>query len=633
MAAQAARTPDAVAVVADEGQLTYAELMSRANRLARHLRGLGVTTDTPVGVLLERGLDLVVALVGVQVAGGAYLPLEPSLPVERLRFMLADVAAPVLVTGRPRTLPAQSLVGAGLAAGGRALANVIGVDLDSSVLDGVDDRPLPALSMPGSLAYVMFTSGSTGRPKGVGVTHRALVGFANAMRRQPGIGPDDVVVAMASVGFDSAFMELLAPLTAGARVVVEEVSPATDPDAVVERMAGVGVTLVHATPANWELLLEAQALTLDGVRVLCGGEALPVPLARRLCERGATVWNPYGPTETTVFSTIHAVGRAVRTGAMASVPIGRPIHNAVVRVLDANLDMTPASAPGELYIGGPGLARGYVGKPGATAERFVPDPAGSGERLYRTGDRVRWLPDCGLLYLGRVDAQVKIRGVRVEPAEVQATLAGHPRVARCAVSARPGPDGHVRLVAWVVPAHGGPFTPGGPRASADVDELRAWLAARLPAAVIPSAFVELDALPLTPNGKVDYGALPDAVPVLALVAPVAPRTEVERLLVAIWADLLGVADLGVDDDFFVHGGDSVLAMRVAARARQAGLPINPQDLFEHPTVASLAAATTGGPPARGPIEDRAEPSKSAGMAATQHAAAMAEIAQAMGERP
>ena len=551
---QARRRPEAVALVQGARALTYAELDTRAGILARRLAAQGLGPERCVALQLERSIGMVVALLAVMKTGGAWLPLDPGHPEERRARILEDARNPPVLTD---------------------------ADLTDADLTGEDDGamlPEPFLD-PDGLAYVIFTSGSTGRPKGVQVVRRGLANFLAAMRRRPGLGEHDVLVAVTTLAFDISGLELLLPLTVGARVVVATREEAADGQRLAALLAGA--TALQATPATWRLLLETGWQAAAGFKVLCGGEALPGELAARLGAHGAEVWNLYGPTETTIWSAVEAVTTAER----AVVPLGRPIANTTIHILGRGLEPVPAGVPGELLIGGAGLARGYLGRPDLTAERFVPDPLGKpGERLYRTGDLARRLPDGRLEFLGRLDHQVKIRGHRIELGEIEAALAGHPAVRHAVVVDRPDPSGERRLVAYAETSEG----TGGTLA---LDQIRAFLRERLPDYMLPSAFVALDRLPLNPSGKVDRQALPDPSlerPELT-VGYIAPREGREALLAALWSEVLGVDRVGIHDNFFDLGGHSLLLMRLQGRlAAETGLDLPVLELFEHPTIAALA---------------------------------------------
>ncbi len=563
--AQARQTPDAPALTFGDETLSYRELDDRANRLSRRLRSLGVAPGVLAGLCVERSAAMVVGALAILKAGGAYVPLDPGFPEARLAYMLDDARAAVLVTERDlqERLPAEG-------------ARVFCLDSDWEGIDEPGGEP-PALEVhPAELAYVIYTSGSTGKPKGVQVTHGALTNFLKGMRQVLEFGETDVLLAVTTLSFDIAALELFLPLCCGGRVEVLPKEVASDGAKLAARLNDSGATFLQATPATWRLLLESGWSGTPGLAMLCGGEALPRTLADRLLPKGKVLWNLYGPTETTVWSSSAKVEAGDGT-----VTIGRPILETQLYVLDARLRPVPQGVAGELYIGGAGLARGYLRRPGLTAERFLPDPFGpSGGRIYRTGDLARWRTDGSLECLGRVDHQVKVRGFRIELGEIEAALAKQPGVRDVVVAAREDQPGDVRLVAYLVPAEG-----GSPPAPAD---LRRSLAAGLPDYMVPSLFVTLPSLPLTPNGKVDRNALPAPEPTRAESA-VAPRNPVEEALAGIWAEVLGAESVGVFDDFFERGGHSLLAAQVLARLRDAfGVDLPLAELFDAPTVAAQA---------------------------------------------
>ncbi|RSN41938.1 non-ribosomal peptide synthetase [Amycolatopsis sp. WAC 04197] len=558
---QVAHAPGAIALVGDGVRLTYADLDERADRLARRLVSLGAGLETVVGVLMDRSPELVVAELAVVKAGAAYLPLDTRAPAPRLKTLLDGV--PILVTDR-------------------ALADASVYSGQIVVPDGrTADVALPE-AVPDNLAYVMYTSGSTGRPKGVAVRQRDVVALA-ADRR---FAAHERVLLHASPAFDASTYELWVPLLNGGTVVV---APPGDLDVETLRriIAEYEVHGAFFTAGLFRLLAQEAPETFRGMReVWAGGDVVPAAAVRRVREAcpGTVVVDGYGPTETTTFATSQPIPDDV-TGA---VPIGKPLDNMRTYVLDAELRLVPQGVPGELYIAGAGLARGYFGDPALTADRFVPDPFGPpGERMYRTGDLVRWNPLGELEYTGRADEQVKVRGFRIEPAEIEAALTAHPGVGQAAVLTRED-HGVKRLVAY----HTG-----------DADGLAGFLGRTLPDYMVPAAFVRLDRFPLTANGKIDRRALP-APDFGDKTARTAPATEAERALAAIWSDVLGVADVGAEANFFALGGDSILSIQVVSRARRAGLSLLPHDVFRHPTLAALAAHAGGdaGPRAeQGPV--------------------------------
>jgi amino acid adenylation domain-containing protein len=578
-AGQVSARPGAPALVAGERTQTYAQLDQRANQLAHLLRESGVGRDVPVGVLLERGEDLVTALLAVVKAGGAYVPLDPGYPAERLSWMLADVRAPVVVTRsglRDRVETA-------------ATTDVIALDEVAARLATMPTGAPEPAARPGSLAYVLFTSGSTGRPKGVMVEHRSVLRLVCGTD-YVAFGPGERFAQVADASFDAFTFEMWGALLHGGALCVI-------PTAVLLTDGGLGralqdnqVTSMFLTSALFTEVMAAHPDSFAGTtNLVVGGDTLNVTSVRRLLDgdpahRPARLLNGYGPTETTTFAVCGLI-EAVPAGA-ASVPIGRPIANTAGYLLDPQLHPVPAGVPGELFIGGPGVARGYANRPALTAERFLPDPfAADGSRMYRTGDIAARRADGTIEFLGRADDQVKIRGFRIEPGEVEAALTSHPEISQATVIVDDAVSGR-RLVGYVVPAVAGSSVPGS--------ELREFLAGTLPPYLLPAAFVTLPALPHTPSGKVDRAALPpvpDDRP--AERDYVAPRTETERELAALSARMLGLARVGVTDDFFTLGGHSLLAMRLVARSNElfaANAAL--REFLETPTIARLASAVS-----------------------------------------
>jgi amino acid adenylation domain-containing protein len=577
---QAARTPAAVAVVAEDGALTYAELNARADRLARHLRRLGVGPDVLVGVLLERSLELLVGLLGVLKAGGAYVPLDPQYPAERLAFMLADAGAPVLVTTRAllsRRPPSSATV----------------VCLDETAEWAADVTGLSAENptggaQPDNLAYVIYTSGSTGVPKGVTVTHAAICNRLLWMHHAYPLTPSDRVLQKTAVSFDASIWELFVPLLCGAQVVLARAGGQHDAAYLCQAVQVYGVTTLQLVPTMLAVVLAeagfAQCRSLR--RVWCGGEVVTPELVRRFFANSPhpdiELHNLYGPTETAIDATHWLCARA--DSASARVPIGRPLANLHAYVLDARMQPVPIGVAGELYVGGVQLARGYLHRPDLTAEKFVPDPYSpdGGARLYRTGDVARWTGAGVLEYMGRADAQVKLRGFRIELGEVEARLKTHPAVRAAVVLLREDRPGDQRLVAYVVAERG---------AAPIAEALRHFAGEKLPDFMLPSAFVFLEALPITPNGKLDRRALPPPAADGASAAQtyVAPRDEVERALVQLWEEILDVRPVGVTDDFFLLGGHSVLALRVVGQIHKLfGQEVPLATMIQAGTIENLA---------------------------------------------
>ncbi|MDQ3274207.1 MAG: amino acid adenylation domain-containing protein, partial [Actinomycetota bacterium] len=573
--AQVARAPELPAVVFEGGALSYAELDARANRLARLLIRWGAGPERIVALALPRSVEIVVAQLAVVKAGAAFLPVDPGYPAERIAFMLAD-AGPVLVVTLDE-LVARLPCPEGMAVLAVDSAEMISAleDLpDGVVTDAERVSPL-LLQHP---AYVIYTSGSTGRPKGVLVSHAGLASFAAAEVEQYEVRAGDRVLQFSSPSFDASVLELCMSLSAGAALVVPPPGPLLG-EQLGEVLAEQRVTHALIPPAALATVpVEVAATGLPEFRtVIVGGDACTVELVNRWAP-GRRMINSYGPTESTVVSSWS--GPLVPG---ATPPIGRPIWNTRVYVLDGLLRPVPVGVPGELYVAGAGLARGYLNRPGLTAARFVANPFGEpGSRMYRTGDVVRWNPRGELEFGGRADDQVKIRGFRVEPGEIETLLRRHPGLAEAVVVAREQTPGVKRLVAYLVGVQGDTApTPG---------ELRDLVAAALPDYMVPSAFVTLDELPLTPNGKLDRKALPGPDYGSATSDDyVAPRTDTEQALAEIWAEVLNVERVGVEDNFFELGGDSILSIQVVSRARRAGLDLTPRDMFRHQTVASLVS--------------------------------------------
>ncbi len=585
VAEQAARRPGAAALVCGNETVSYGELDRAANRLARRLVRLGAGTDEPVAVCLERSPALIVALLATLKVGGAYLPLDPSSPRERLAGLLADGGVRIVVT-EERLRDALPPPAPGM--------RTVCLDAEGAALAAESPEPLPARAVAESLAYVLFTSGSTGRPKGVAVPHRAVI---RLVRQSVFVhfGEDEVLAQISPVTFDASTLEIWGSLVNGARLVVPP--PRTlSLGELGELLEDHGVTLAFLTAGLFNQMVETELPRLQSVRqLLSGGEAVSAAHFRRVVENlgdDRVLINGYGPTETTTFATCHRLSAASPVGT--SVPIGGAIAHTRVHLLDGDRRPVPVGVPGEIWIGGDGLARGYLGRPDLTAERFLPDPlppeqAGEpGGRLYRTGDLARWLPGGAIDFLGRIDHQVKLRGFRIEPGEIEAALCAHPAVAEAVVAVRGEGSGR-RLVAYVVSSDGGD---GGGLAGLAAGRLRTFLGERLPDYMIPAGFVPVAALPLTAHGKVDRQALLalDEPEVRDAAAWTPPRTPVEEVLAGVWAELLGVERVGIDDDFFGLGGHSLIATRAVSRLRDLfGLELPLQDLFETPTVGGLAA--------------------------------------------
>ncbi|WP_327091142.1 amino acid adenylation domain-containing protein [Nonomuraea sp. NBC_01738] len=573
---QVARTPDAPAVTFEGRTLTYAEINARANRIAHGLRGRGVGPETLVGVCAERSFELVAAILGVMKAGGAYLPLDPEYPVDRLAFLVEDAQAPVLL--------AQSHLIGLLPEGVRV------VPLDEP-WEEPDHDPAP-VATAGNLAYMIYTSGSTGRPKGVPTPHSAAVNHIDDMQRRHGLGPGDAMLQKTVMSADVSMREFIWPLQTGARMVLARPGGHKDAAYLRDLINAERVTITNFVPSMLAVFLEEDVSSCTSLRVVTsGGEALPGHVGARFCRTlpGCRLVNIYGPTETTMDVTWWPVTAAGIDGETVA-PLGGPIQNTTIYVLDAALRPQPPGVAGELCVGGAQIARGYHRRPSLTADRFVPDPYGPpGSRLYRTGDLARWRPDGTLEFLGRTDGQVKLRGLRIELGEIESALRDQPGVRDAVVLVREDVPGDKRLVGYLAVD-----------TEPDLAQLRVELRKRLPDHMVPTAFVTMDRFPSTTNGKLDRKALPAPEGQRLLVAEsVAPRTDTEREIAAIWSEVLGIEGLGVDDDFFELGGHSLLATQVVAKLRRltdaGGRQVSVMDLFSAPTIRQLAELIDGAP--------------------------------------
>jgi amino acid adenylation domain-containing protein len=561
-----------VAIFLDDQSLTYGELNRRANQLAWHLRERGVGPDVLVGLCMERSLRAVVALLGILKAGGAYVPLDPAYPKDRIAYIVSDSRCRLLITDR------ETLDRIPQDAGELLLLD----EQFSAVAHQTETNPHPVAS-PQNLAYVIYTSGSTGKPKGVQIEHHSVVNFLLSMQRETGICETDVVTSMTTLCFDIAGLEIYLPLVTGARIAIIPREDASDGKKLQSRMLRSGATIMQATPATWRLLLESGWSGDNGLKVICGGEAMPRDLANKLVACCGSVSNMYGPTETTIWSSVYKV-----TVGDGGVPIGHPILNTTLHVLDEAMQPVPNGQEGHLVIGGAGVARGYFNRPDLTQEKFVHDPFSSepNARLYKTGDLARFLPDGNLLFLGRIDHQVKIRGFRIELGEIEHALSAHSSVKNCVVVAREDTPEHKRLVAYIVPVGDRPIA----------RELREFLETRLPEYMIPAAFVVLAALPLTPNGKIDRKVLPAPTRENSALDRifVAPRNSLEKKLARIWEAGLKIKPIGISDNIFELGVDSVIAAQLFAQIeKKLGMDLPPAPLFKAPTIESLAALLNG----------------------------------------
>ncbi|WP_420831014.1 amino acid adenylation domain-containing protein [Nodularia sphaerocarpa] len=550
--AQVERTPDEIALVFGEESFTYRELNHKANQLAHYLQGLGVKRETPVGICLERSPEMIISMLGVLKAGGFYVPLDPAYPQARLRYILDDAKVGVMLTQRRRGAEEEGRI---------ALQSI--------------ENPISDVTAE-SLAYVIYTSGSTGKPKGVMVEQRSLTNLIKALQQQLGICSTDHWLAITTIAFDIAALELFLPLIVGARIILTPQTALVDPSQIAAIIEQQQITVMQATPATWRLLIAHGWMGKADLKILCGGEALDKSLAQQLLSSGQEVWNLYGPTETTIWSA------AQKLSHNQPVTIGHPIANTQFYILDQHLQPVPIGVPGELYIAGAGVARGYLNRPELTAEKFIlktPLCASAPLRentLYKTGDRTRYLPDGTIEYFGRIDNQVKIRGFRIELGEIESLLSQHPEVQASVVVVTEDTTGDKRLVAYIVSQ------------ISEIADLRQFLAKHLPDYMIPSQFISLDALPLTPNGKVDRRALPKPQFNTSLEV-IVPRTPTEELLLNIWQNILNLNSVGITDNFFTLGGHSLLVIRLVSQIQQVfGVDISLRQIFEKPTIVELA---------------------------------------------
>jgi len=568
---QAKRRPEALAVVCGERSMSYRELDIASNRLAHELRRRGIEPASRVAVFLDRSPELVVALLAILKSGSAYIPLDPTYPTERLQYVFGNSRPAAIVT---RASLCERLVLEGTSA--------IVVDSQSLLIAKQSAEPLPPVAAPADPAYVIYTSGSTGRPKGVVIHHRALLNFLCAMRRQPGLTDEDTMVSVTTISFDISVLELFLPLIVGARLILAREQEMADGAALLSLLQRHSATFMQATPVTWQLLLEAGWHGHPPLKMLCGGEAMPRKLAETLLKCGGELWNMYGPTETTVWSS----ALRVESGD-GPVSIGPPIANTQFYILDDRQELVPHGVPGELFIGGDGVALGYFDLPEVTGEKFVPDKFRKlpGAKLYRTGDIVRMKQRGRMEYLGRTDHQIKLRGSRIELGEIEAALSRHPDIAEAVAVLGQGPSGEGAIWAYAVPRRDQPESP-----EVLIGALRASLAQFLPGYMRPSSIVILDALPRTPNGKIDRRSLPAPAPVQRQSQVAAqPLNEIERRLANIWSSVLGVEATDKTADFFELGGHSLLAARLLARVEaEFGQRLSLLTLFESPNIEAQA---------------------------------------------
>lgn len=577
---RAGQSPDSVAIVSRGQRLTYRELDSRAEQVARHLRGLGVGANMPVGLFVEPSPELAIGLLGLLKAGGAFVPLDPALPNARLVQMLDDCRAPIVLT--------QGHLSARLPTNGRP---VILQDEDWWLASNQDEAAPTSIPTRHDLAYVIYTSGSTGEPKGVAVEHNSLVNYIHCFIDELGIRPGEDFALVSTFAVDLSISTIFGALCTGGCLHLIDSVQASDPTALSQYFSLHPIDFLKICPSHLKALLSSvhARKILPRRRLMLGGEAVSWALVDqvRSLAPSCTIFNEYGPTEATVAVLLHRLPESMTDRRSATVPIGRPYANCRVYVLEADLEPAPIGVPGEIYIGGESVARGYLHQPGLTAARFIPDPFDPSPkaRMYKTGDLARHLPGGAIEFLGRIDDQVKIRGFRVEPAEVEAALSLTPVVGNVVVCARENPAGIKRLVAYYVPAPGAKAMTG--------DQLRQYLRQSLPEYMIPSDFIELDSLPITLSGKVDRHHLPPAESAgqkQIKMARAMPRTAIERLLADLWLEVLNLEEVGIDDDFFALGGDSILSIQIAARAYDRSVKLDPIHVFQRRTIRELASS-------------------------------------------
>lgn len=559
--------PLAVAVVKGDKQLSYSDLDTRANRLANYLVSQGVGPETIVGIYMERSIDMLTALVGVHKSGGAYLPMDPVFPKDRLEYMLDNAQVPIILTDTiiKDTLPLNK-------------AKVICISEQWKEISEQSSEKPKNRATKDNLAYVIYTSGSTGNPKGVQIEHRALTNFLLSMGTSTNLSEKDRLLAVTTLSFDIAGLEMLLPLITGASVVIAGRDEVIDGEKLISLMEKHDISIMQATPATWRMLVEAGWQGCSNLKILCGGEALPRDLANELMDRCSCLWNVYGPTETTIWSTMMHLDSKV-----GPVSIGKPIANTTVYILDNEMNPTPVGVPGELYIGGAGLARGYLKLPQLTQEKFVPNPFSreEGSRLYKTGDIVRFMPDGNIEFVGREDHQVKIRGFRIELGEIETLLNKNSLISQSVVVCREIFTGEKAIIAYVIPK----------TMEIDTGSLRAYLRERLPDYMIPSYFVKLDSFPMTPNKKIDRKALP--IPEKTTSSSnsdmIKPSNGVQQTVSDIWKEVLGRENIGLNENFFDLGGHSLLLAKVRSKiAKTMNIDLQVIDLFKYPTVNTLS---------------------------------------------
>jgi amino acid adenylation domain-containing protein len=590
--AQVERTPDNIAIRFEQHQLTYRELNDRANQVAHYLQSRGVVPKLLVGLYVERSSATMIGLLGILKTGATHVPLDPNHPLDRIEYVLEDAQIAIILTQQQLVNRVSS----------RSSVELICLDTDwAKIATQPTSTPIVAID-PDQIAYLIYTSGSTGKPKGVEARHRGVVNFITSMQRQPGMTATDILLAVTTLSFDMAVLEIYLPITVGAQLVLVSREDAMDGEKLATMIAQLGITIVQATPATWRVLLESGWQGQPNLKILTGAEPISTDLVTQLLTKSSSVWNLYGPTETTVWSTAYQV-----QGHEQRIPIGKPIANTEIYILDPHLQPVPIGVTGELYIGGAGLARGYWQKPDLTAEKFIPHPfrTDGTARIYRTGDLARYLPNGAIECLGRIDFQVKLRGFRIELGGIEALLCQHPHVAQAVATVREDNPGDRRLVAYIITdspgerlcqrqsasiAGSGLEVIGDRFIPPTVSQLREFLAGQLPSYMVPSAFVFLASLPLTPNGKIDRRALPAPSNIRQLDTPVVTSDdELELQLTKMWEQVLKIQPIGIEDNFFDLGGHSLLAVKLIAQAEQVWQQKLPLATFlAAPTIAQFA---------------------------------------------
>jgi len=566
--AQVEKTPDGIAVIHPQYQLTYKALNRRANFLANELLGLGVRPGSRVGIWMKRSGTIPEAILAVHKAGGAYVPLHSSFPKARVQYILEDAQVDVLISNL-----AQELL-EGL--------HVPVIKLEEKPLAKMEDLPnLPTLVNQRNLAYLIYTSGSTGNPKGVMIPHSSLMNFLWSMKSRPGILQNDVLMAVTSLSFDIAALEIMLPLISGAKVLIASEEMMEQPSLLGEAIDQYGVSMMQATPPIWQLLLDSGWKGKKDLKALCGGDVLTRKFANKLLDKVGSLWNMYGPTETTIWSSVNQI----RQGD-DPITIGHAIGNTQLYVLDKYEQPVPLKVVGELHIGGEGLAEGYLNLPQLTKEKFVADPFSTkpSARLYKTGDRARYMPDGSIEILGRMDDQVKVNGNRMELGEITTVLLQHPSIQNGIVITRKEGLGEKRLIAYYVPKNSRIM---------EQNELKEFMAKKLPGFMIPVYFVSLPSLPLSPSGKINKKDLPEPGDSQESKSYVAPRNETEQILTEIWRNVLNISQIGIHDNFFDLGGASMQSLQIVAKANMFGIRINVETLFEFQTIAELSAHLQG----------------------------------------